>query len=704
MFIRKQANRWLMMIILSVLLCDPSVWADMIFMEQHLVVKMNDGFSVEMINEQFGTWTIQHLEQLDIYLLNDTSGTDLWTLSLTIDSLQEVEFCHPNYIVVPLQAVQTSIPISDILGQGDCATQPAAQTLELADVHAITTGTDARVALLDGGVNFAHPHLDGSVVSGYDYVDNDDDAFDEVGGINSGHGTFIAGIIHLVAPGAEIVSYRVTDLDGFSTGYIVSEAILRALDDGCRVINLSMVMSMEHKALHQAIEYAKAHDVVVVAAAGNDQFDFEKYPAVDDNVIAVAAVDSFNILADFSCYGSHIDVCAPGTEIYSAYLDTGYAWWGGTSFAAPFVTGQVALLVSSDSTLTYGRIVPLIRYTALSIDSINPGYEGMLGTGLISIGASLQFIDCICGDLNYDGQITLADAIELADILFSANKDQSESLFGADVDPFEGVDVGDMTYLLGFLYQAGELPCLGESNGVQIPGGEVTVDHVSGLVGPAEIIYNQSLRLFIKFRNNTGDVFSSLSSGFKVYSPEGAALVVGEFQVDDNIASSFIITSPPPAAGYDPEAFGWYGYTLSVHGLPAGYDDVIFTITLDSLTEGDIGKTVCLDTSSYGNGGTWKWQIDGLSNHHPLWEGPYCYTIVNPDFIPGDVNDDDRVDVTDITHMVDYLFLGLISSLDNYYASDMDGNCSFGNIADLLYLIDYLFQGGQPPVYGCTGG
>ena len=104
----------------------------------------------------------------------------------------------------------------------------------------VPTG-EIKVAVIDGGVDLDHPAFSGSVSSGYDYVDDDQVANDEIGGANSGHGTFVAGVVHLVAPDAEIISYRVTNLFGESNGYVLAEAILKAIDDGCRVINISLV-------------------------------------------------------------------------------------------------------------------------------------------------------------------------------------------------------------------------------------------------------------------------------------------------------------------------------------------------------------------------------------------------------------------------------------------------------------------------------
>jgi len=363
-----------------------------IYVEGELVVKLNglDSSSIEEINSQFGTEVQQYLPQLEIFLLATEEGADLDSLSEAIEALPNVLYSHPNYLVDPLQPVQGSFPFPDDDLVGSYPDQAAAITLDLSEAHELSTGNGVVVAVIDGGVDYNDPVFEGTVVSGYDYVDDDDDAFDEPGGDNSGHGTFIAGVVHLVAPEAEIRAYRVSEISGESDGYLVAEAMLQAIEDGCWVINLSLVMMDGHNAIAEAIEYAKNKDVIIVVAAGNEQEQIPLYPSSDSNVIAVAAVDTMNLLADFSRYGEHIDVCAPGTDIYSPYQNNLYAWWSGTSFAAPFVSGQAALIMSKAlQTFSWTWVKDAILNTAVDLDGLNPDFAGMLGSGLIDPVASL---------------------------------------------------------------------------------------------------------------------------------------------------------------------------------------------------------------------------------------------------------------------------------------------------------------------------
>jgi hypothetical protein len=221
---------------------------------------------------------------------------------------------------------------------------------------------------------------------------------DEPGGCNHGHGTFTAGIIHLVAPDAKMIAYRVATPGGRCNGFVLAKAMLQAILDGCHVINLTFAMHKEsgHHAMENVVEYAKHNNVVVVAGAGNTgdaTLFLSLFPASDENVIAVAATNEDKELAGFSHYGEHIDVCAPGVDIQSAFIDNGYttATWSGTCFAASIVSGQVALIMSRYSDVyTWSSVRNLILNTAEDLDKLNPGFAGMLGEGHVNPVASLS--------------------------------------------------------------------------------------------------------------------------------------------------------------------------------------------------------------------------------------------------------------------------------------------------------------------------
>ena len=100
-------------------------------------------------------------------------------------------------------------------------------------------------------------------------------------------------------------------------------------------------------------------------------------------------MDSADTKASFSNYGSHITLSAPGTSIRSTYVNSSFATWSGTSFAAPFVAGAAALMRAANPSLDSDKIVDALRKSARSVDSLNPSYSGKLGKGVLNIPGAL---------------------------------------------------------------------------------------------------------------------------------------------------------------------------------------------------------------------------------------------------------------------------------------------------------------------------
>jgi thermitase len=228
------------------------------------------------------------------------------------------------------------------------------------------------VAVLDTGVWLHHPEFAGQLIQGRDfvdildgagaffgdYLDADDDPTDAVG-----HGTHVTGIVagagkampRGVVPRCRILPVRVLGAlkqgdKKVGAGLIdnINVAIKWAVDQGARVINMSLGVRHTGGGLpHQdVVDYARRKGVTIIAAAGNDGQQALYYPGALPHVIAVGAVDGTGAVAPFSTFGPQVSFVAPGTNIYSTYLDDDYAYSTGTSHATPFVTGVAALLAS----------------------------------------------------------------------------------------------------------------------------------------------------------------------------------------------------------------------------------------------------------------------------------------------------------------------------------------------------------------------
>src|SRR5262249_37158596 len=138
--------------------------------------------------------------------------------------------------------------------------------------------------------------------------------------------------------------------------------------------------------LKNAIKDAVKSGVIVVASAGNDNTSVPQYPAAYPDVVSVAATDLNDVKAPFSNYGATISVSAPGTHIISAYPGGYYAELSGTSFSAPLVAGEAALLRSVKANSSTAAIEAGVD----NIDAANPKYVGQLGTGRINLLKALQ--------------------------------------------------------------------------------------------------------------------------------------------------------------------------------------------------------------------------------------------------------------------------------------------------------------------------
>ena len=216
----------------------------------------------------------------------------------------------------------------------------------------VTTGRDwVTVAVVDSGVDYTHPELQGKVIKGRDFIDGDDDPMDE-----NGHGTHCAGIIAAaqdngiggsgIAPDVQILAVRVLGADNYSTDFSVVQGIYYAADNGADIISMSLCGFYYNYAEQEAVNYAHQNWATLIAAMGNNGSNLKCYPAAYDHVIAVAAVNASGERAPYSNYGPWCDVAAPGSDIWSTLPGDSYDCWDGTSMATPVVAGVAALYMS----------------------------------------------------------------------------------------------------------------------------------------------------------------------------------------------------------------------------------------------------------------------------------------------------------------------------------------------------------------------
>jgi len=255
-----------------------------------------------------------------------------------------------------------------------------------------TGGTAAPVAVLDTGVDAAHPDLSGQLLPGYDFINGDFDPSDD-----HGHGTRMSGIVAAarnnalgvagVAPDSPIIPVKVLDSDGSGPYSAIADGITWAADNGARVISLSLAGPNPSQILQDAVNYARANGAVCVAAAGNDGTDLPVYPAATTGVVAVAAIDEGDRHAWFSNTGAWISHSAPGVGVLTTDIGGGYAPSTGTSPAAAFTSGVFSLLFAFAPELTPQEAVARVQQGAFDLGST--GWDSTFGWGGIDALASL---------------------------------------------------------------------------------------------------------------------------------------------------------------------------------------------------------------------------------------------------------------------------------------------------------------------------
>ena len=391
-----------------------------------IVVEVRPGVSIQEINDRNRTATILHIEGTNFYLLQVPQGKNeaKWLKRLSDD--KDVLSASFNPMVMSPTIVFGRATVGfpggrphPGLKRAEYVYQPAVTNmLALRDVRLRSRGAGIVVAVIDTGIDRTHPDLashlwkdngrksdvendgidndlDGLVddYAGWDFIDNDNDPTELAADpetTNAGHGTFIAGLIALVAPDCRILPIRAFNSDGMSNAFTVAAAIKYAADHGADVINLSFGSPKKSGVVRDAVKYARQRGAVLVAAAGNENEDtdeFPQYPAGLRKVISVAAIDEASHKSVFSNYGSDVSIAAPGVELASAYPGEDYARWSGTSFAAPLAAAQAALILAQDRRINARAT---IETTADRLDDLNPNYSGKLGSGRINLLASLD--------------------------------------------------------------------------------------------------------------------------------------------------------------------------------------------------------------------------------------------------------------------------------------------------------------------------
>jgi len=295
--------------------------------------------------------------------------------------------------------------------------QPAAQIVRLQDAqNGFRISGTGIVAVIDTGVDVNHPVLQAVLLPGYDFTRNqpgasewldvselqngyvDTDSQDQQPGYVQqstaavldqstaavldggdytafGHGTMTSGLVHLVAPKAQILPLKAFSSNG--TGYLsnIVAALYYATQHHANVVNMSFDLTSNSPSLTQAISYANKAGVVLVAAAGNENTSAPVYPAaLNSSVVGIASTTNWDTRSTFSNYGSvDVLIAAPGENIISTFPGGTYASASGTSFSSPLVAGSVALMLSARPSLNQKQAASALSHAIQLTPDLNHG-------------------------------------------------------------------------------------------------------------------------------------------------------------------------------------------------------------------------------------------------------------------------------------------------------------------------------------------
>jgi hypothetical protein len=282
--------------------------------------------------------------------------------------------------------------------------QPAVGIINLPQVRKFGAGQGI-VGVLDTGIDPTHPALIGSVIPGWDFTTDSAGGYVTVSDMQSttsildqsttsildqsttsildqsttsildqsttsildhsttsildnkpknfaGHGTMVAGMVHLVAPGARLMPIKVFGPDGTASLSQILAGIYYAADHGVKILNMSFDMTAPSSELQKAVSYAVSQGMILVAAAGNEGKVDMVYPAGLHTVIGVGATNDSDIRESYSNYGPVVTLAAPDGVI-TTYPGGRWALAYGTSLSAPEVAGGIALLYQMNPTLDW---------------------------------------------------------------------------------------------------------------------------------------------------------------------------------------------------------------------------------------------------------------------------------------------------------------------------------------------------------------
>jgi subtilisin family serine protease/putative cell wall-binding protein len=528
-----------------------------------------------------------------------------------------VAWAEPDYAVSIAGEVQvTPVNVNDPL----TAQQYALDRMHVREAWAIDTGGTNLVAVLDTGVWAAHPDLAGRLVAGYDFVNHDENPADD-----NTHGTWVSGIIAANANDGygiagiswtdKIMPVKVMDENGSGWSSDVAAGIHWAVDHGASVINMSIGGFADSQVLREAVDYAWAHNVVLVGAAGNNRSTGAFYPASYPHVISVTATQADDEFTNWSNYGTDVDVSAPGGSVLTTSCDrstvstckyTGmHIVISGTSFAAPNVAGVVALVRAQNPSWSNGTVVSRIQSTADDLGY--GGWDIRYGHGRVNAARAL-------GGSTVAPDASPGDALEPNNAFSSTKVVAVGTTFRPSIHP-----AGDVDVFAFDVPRAGRLDLIVTAivDSVRLPKSSLPVD-------PVLQVYSAGGTLLTQV-DDPNDSAATERASIQTGGPARVLLRVSNWFPNGNrdaysVASSYVDNVAPAISARSP---GPGATGVPVDGtLTVTFSEAVSGVSASSVVLRDVGGSVVPTTVGYDVG-----SLRATVQPHAVLAGEATYSL-----------------------------------------------------------------------------